>query len=84
MHDIPKIVGHNESCAKKKVHNTMGLKEKIVEIPTAHFIGLGQKEAFSHKMSNWQEVIKLMSEINYIESNYHYKDVIPLENQQHK
>jgi hypothetical protein len=56
------------SASKKKLERT------YTSSWTAHLKALEQKEANSPKRSRWQEIIKLRSEVNQIETKELYKE----------
>ena len=62
----------NESIPKGKIHSPQCLQKKLeiahTSILTAHLNVLEQKEANSPKRNRQQEVIKLRSEINQLET----------------
>jgi hypothetical protein len=64
---------HNESSAKKKSHRSEFLHkqtgESITSTLTAHLKALEQKEANTPKRSRPQEIVKLRTEINQVETN---------------
>jgi hypothetical protein len=66
MQNISKLMGHNESSAKR--NNLSASKKKLERIYTssltAHLKALEQKEANRPKRSRRQEKIKLRAEIN--------------------
>jgi hypothetical protein len=73
-HNIGKLMGHNESSAKRKFYSTKFLdnsnnNNNKLENPhisnlTAHLEALEQKEVSMLKWSSQQEILKLRVEIN--------------------
>ena len=71
-HDIPKLMGQNESISKRKTHSVECLqKETRVSTHqslTTHLKALEQKKANLPQRSRWQEIIKLRGEIDQVET----------------
>ena len=69
---IPKFMGHNESSVKGKFIALNAYIKKLEKSHTSelteHLKTLEQKEAHSLKRIGWQELIKLRSDINKIET----------------
>jgi hypothetical protein len=65
-------MGHNESSPKRKTHSSECLQKKLEHVYPSNFIAhlkaLEQKEANSPKRSRQQEIIKLIAEINQMET----------------
>ena len=65
-------MGHNESISKKETHSSSASKKKQERTHTssltAHLKVLEQKEANSSKRSRQQEIIKLRSKTNQVET----------------
>ena len=65
-------LGHNESISKRKTHSSECLQKKLerahISSLTTHLKALEQKEANSPKKSRPQEIIKLRTEINQVET----------------
>jgi hypothetical protein len=73
-----KLVGHNESSAKRKLIALSDSKKKLERAYTisltAHLKTIEQKEANTLKGSRQQEIINLRAEINQIETKELYKE----------
>jgi hypothetical protein len=69
-------MGHNESSAKKKIHNSECLPketgEKYTSSLTVQLKAVQQNEANAPKRSRLQEIIKLRAEINQVETKKNY------------
>ena len=78
IHNIPRLIGHNENGARRKVHSTKCYTKKLesshISNLAAHLKALEQKEASSPKRSRWQEIIKFRAKINKIETREQYKE----------
>jgi hypothetical protein len=62
---------HNESSVNRKIQSTMCPGKEVRSYTsnlTAHLKALRQKEANTPKRSRWQEIFKLMAEINQLET----------------
>jgi hypothetical protein len=64
------IMGHNESSAKRKTlsDSKKKLERTYISSLIAHLKALEQKEANTPKRNRWHEIIKLMVEINQVET----------------
>ena len=74
---MPKLMKHNESSVKRKIHSTECLHEEIGEIPYQQVNNmkvLEQKGENTPKMGRWQELVKLWTEINQLETKGTIKD----------
>jgi hypothetical protein len=71
-HIISKLMGHNESSAKRKLHSTKcpgkELQRSYTSSLTAHLRTLEQKEVNTLKRSRWQEIVKFRAELNKIKT----------------
>ena len=69
-HNTPKLMGHNESSAKREMPSTECLQKQPGEsiYLTIHMKSLEQNEANTPKSSRCKEVIKLRGIINEIET----------------
>ena len=69
---IPKLMGHNEAVLRGKLISLSASKKKLERLYTsslmAHLEALEQKEENSPKRSRCQEIIKIMAEINQVET----------------
>jgi hypothetical protein len=69
--NILKLIGHNESSAKRKTHSSGCLQKETGESIhsfTAHLKALGQNEVNTPKRSRGWEIIKLRTEIKQIDT----------------
>jgi hypothetical protein len=69
---IHKLKGHKESSVKMKVHSSKYLQKKLERSHTSHFNiiskALKQKEVNTPERSRQQEIIKLRTEVNKIQT----------------
>jgi hypothetical protein len=68
-HNIPKLMGHNKSSAKRKTLSVFikKLAKSHTSYLTAHLEAVKEKETNTPKSSRWQEITKLRDEINKLE-----------------
>jgi hypothetical protein len=70
MHNISKLLGHNESGAKRKVNSTMCFQKEVLEISHNQVNSTPEssrtkRNQNTHKV--WQqEIVKLRAEINQL------------------
>jgi hypothetical protein len=65
---MPKLIGYNESSAKRKVHSSKCLHKEIGEVSYQQLDNIPEysrtKESKMSKTSRWQKIIKPRVEIN--------------------